>query len=414
MPFQSYVRFAAANRGFVAFGFLAAFGSNFGQTYFIGVFGPSVQVEFGLSHTAWGTIYMIGTLASAALLPWTGKQIDRLDLRLYTLLVGLLLVIACLVMAATVGPVMLVLAIFLLRQSGQGLMSHISLTSMARYFDTGRGRAIAIATLGFSASEAVLPFLAVIAIGLIGWRWTYGGAAIGTAIILIPALLWLLKGHGERHQSHVARLSDMAASAHRTTSWTRAEVLRDPRFHLVLAGILAPSLILTAMFFHHLNVAAAKGWSDAWITGNYVVYAVATVAASLSSGSLIDRLGAVRLVPFMLAPLVLALVAIGLFDDPFIVWPYFILAGVSSGIGHTAISAMWAEVYGVGHLGAIKSLVAALGVFGSALGPVVMGGLMDFGVPIGTICLIFAGYTVVGAVAIMMGLRGYRQQPARP
>jgi len=408
MPFQSYVRFAAANRRFVAFGFLAAFGSNFGQTYFVGVFGPSVQETFGLSHTAWGTIYMIGTLASAFLLPWTGKQIDRVDLRLYTFLVCLLLTVACLVMAATTGPAMLVLAIFLLRQSGQGLMSHIALTTMARYFDTGRGRAIAIAALGFSASEAILPFLAVIVIAAIGWRWTYAGAGGAAAFILIPVLLWLLKGHGERHRSHVSRMSDPAALAHGVVSWTRGQVMRDGRFYLVLVGILAPPLILTALFFHHLNLAHAKGWSDAWITGNYVVYAVATVATSLSSGPLIDRLGAVRLVPFMLAPLALAMIVIGLFDNPFAVWPYFIFAGLSTGIGHTSVSAMWAEVYGVQHLGAIKSLVAALAVFSSALGPVAMGGLMDLGVPIGVVCLIFAAYAAAGAVSIMIGLKGYR------
>ena len=412
MPFQSYLRFAAANRRFVAFGFLAAFGSSFGQTYFIGIFGPSIQGEFGLSHTAWGTIYMIGTLASALLLPWTGKQIDRLDLRLYTSLACLLLIAACLATAATLGPLMLVVAIFLLRQAGQGLMSHIALTSMARYFDVGRGRAIAIAALGFSSGEALLPFLAVLAIGLAGWRWTYGGVALGVGLAILPALLWLLKGHGERHRSHMRRLSDASHGAHRAISWTRGQVMRDPNFYLLLIGILAPSLILTAMFFHHLNLAAAKGWSNAWITGNYVVYAVATVATSLSSGPLIDRLGAVRLVPFMLAPLTLAMIVIGLFDSPFAVWPYFILAGLSTGVGHTSVSAMWAEVYGVQHLGAIKSLVAALGVFASALGPVAMGGLMDLGVPVGTVCLIFAAYAAAGAVSIVAGLKGYRTAAA--
>ena len=411
MPFLSYIRFAAANRRFVAFGFLMAFGSSFGQTFFIGIVGPDVQTEFGLSHTGWGTIYMIGTLASAALLPWTGKQIDRIDLRLYTFLAVLLLVIACLVMATSVGVIMLALAIFLLRQSGQGLMDHISLTSMARYFDAGRGRAIAIATLGFSVGEAVLPFLAVVAIGLIGWRWTFGGAAIGVAVVLIPVLLWLLKGHGERHEAHLRRLSAATSLVSGITSWTRGEVLRDPRFYLLLVGILAPSLIVTAMFFHHLNVAAAKGWSDAWITGNYVVYAVATIITSLLAGQLIDKFGGLRLLPFMLVPLTLSMLAIGLSDNAFIVWPYFILMGVSSGVADTAITAMWAEVYGVTHLGAIKSLAAALSVFSSALGPVVMGGLMDLDVTINMICLIFAAYTVIGALSIAIGLRGYRRAP---
>ena len=151
-----------------------SFSSSFGQTYFIGIFGPAIQTEFGLSHTLWGTIYLIGTLASAIVLPWTGALIDRFSLPRYTLFVGLLLIVACVFTSLTAGVTSLIIAIFLLRQSGQGLASHISVTTMARYSDTQRGRAIAVATMGFAAGEALLPFLAVASISVSGWRWTYG------------------------------------------------------------------------------------------------------------------------------------------------------------------------------------------------------------------------------------------------
>ena len=185
VPFVAYLKFTAAHRRLIAFGFLAAFASSFGQTYYIGVFGPAIQSEFALSHTAWGAIYMLGTLASAVLLPWTGKQIDRLDLRFYTLLVGLAAVTACTVTAFSAGPASLVLAIFLLRQSGQGLMSHVGITSMVRYFDKGRGRAIAIATMGFAIGEAILPVGAVLMIAAYGWRWSYAITAIALALALV-------------------------------------------------------------------------------------------------------------------------------------------------------------------------------------------------------------------------------------
>ncbi|MFB3047477.1 MAG: MFS transporter, partial [Acidiferrobacterales bacterium] len=124
MSLASYVAFIASNRRFVVFGFLMTFASSFGQTYFIGIFGPAVQAEFALSHTAWGTIYMIGTLASAAILPWSGKYIDRIDLRQYTSIVCVFIAFACLFMSQVSSAIMLVVAIFLLRHSGQGLMSH--------------------------------------------------------------------------------------------------------------------------------------------------------------------------------------------------------------------------------------------------------------------------------------------------
>ena len=134
MPLRSYIAFARVNVRFVSFGFLVACASSFGQTYFIGVFGPGLQAEFGLSHTLWGSIYMAGTLASAALLPFTGKLIDRVELRLYAAAVCTTFAIACLAMASVSGVAGLIVAGALLRQGGQGLMSHVAITSMARDF----------------------------------------------------------------------------------------------------------------------------------------------------------------------------------------------------------------------------------------------------------------------------------------
>ena len=414
MPLTVYLDFAARHRRFLGFGFLLAFSSSFGQTYFIGVFGPSVQDAFALSHTSWGTIYMAGTLASALLLPATGRLIDRADLRIYATVVCVLLIVACTVMASVTGPVMLAVAIFLLRQSGQGLMSHVAITSMARYFDAGRGRAIALATLGFAVGEALLPFLAVLAIAAVGWRWTYGGIALALGAGLLPAIAWLLRGHEERHRDHLARIARPERDSEPApASWTRAQVLRDPVFYLLMPGILAPALILTAMFFHHLNLADAKGWSHGWITGSYGIYAVAVIAASLVSGRLVDRYGAARPMRYTLLPLVAGMVLVALAGDPFSAWPYLVLIGLSTGLALTATPALWAELYGLAHLGAIRSMATALGVFATALGPITMGGLMDLGLTIESVCLLFAAYAAAGAVLIAVALAGKRAR-ARP
>ncbi|MCH1522695.1 MAG: MFS transporter, partial [Arenicellales bacterium] len=191
-PIAAYRQLFVTNTRLVIFSFLMALYSSFGQTYFIGVFGPQIQAEFGLSHTLWGSIYLAGTLISALLMPFTGALIDRFSLSGYALVVGLVLLAACAYISVVTGPIMLVLAIFLLRHSGQGLASHVSITSMARYFDRERGRAIAVASLGYSVGEAILPFLAVLLIALVGWRWTYGSAAILIGVTLIPATIWLL------------------------------------------------------------------------------------------------------------------------------------------------------------------------------------------------------------------------------
>lgn len=373
--------------------------SSFGQTYFIGVFGPSIQEEFGLSHTGWGSVYLAATLASAAVLPWSGKLIDRVALRRYASAVAVLLALACACVALSSGVAALIGALFLLRQAGQGLSSHIAVTSMARYFERDRGRAIAVATLGFAAGEAVLPVAAVAAIAAFGWRLTYAGIAVALVALLLPAIALCL-----RREPQIEAVDREAGDAEPQRSWTRAEVLRDPRFYLIAPGAITPPLVVTALFFHHLNLADAKGWSHAWITGNYVVYAGAGTAVALLSGPLIDRLGAVRLVPLMLAPLIASLVMIAAFDHRLVVWLYFPLLGASIGLAHTAMAAMWAELYGVVHLGAIRSMVTALAVFASALGPVALGALMDSGMSIERALLLFAGWSALASALLAAAL----------
>ena len=405
---SGYLGFARANARFLAFGFTMTFASSVGQTFFIGVFGPAVRADFGLSHTGWSAIYMAGTLLSAALLPWTGPLIDRLALRTYTALVCVALVAAAAFMAAVPTAGLLVLATFLLRQTGQGLASHVGTTSMARYFDADRGKAVALASLGFAVGEAVLPFLAVLAIAALGWRATYGGAAAVLALCLLPAALWLLRRHEGRHREHLARLARQDHGGGERPSWSRGQVLRHGRFYLLLPAVLAPAFIATALFFHHLVLAEAKGWGAAWITGSYWIYALGTVLASLSAGPLIDRITAARVLPGFLLPLALGLLLVWAFDDALWALPYLFLLGLTSGITYTAATAFWAEVYGVRHLGAIRSLVVSLSVFASALGPLAMGALMDAGVSVEAVCALFALYCVFATGAMILALAGFK------
>ncbi|MGD8421128.1 MAG: MFS transporter, partial [Gammaproteobacteria bacterium] len=200
-----YWRFARANPRFLGFGFFLAFLSSAGQTYFVGVFGSGIQADFGLDAGSWGRTYMVGTLASALVINWSGSLIDRYDLRLFTVVTLSGLSIACLAMGSVSSPFLLIAAIFLLRQFGQGLTSHTGITSMARYHDADRGKAIALAAIGFSCGEAILPVVGLYASQSFGWRHTFYGVAIAVLASIGPAL-WLLKGHGQRHAELAAAL----------------------------------------------------------------------------------------------------------------------------------------------------------------------------------------------------------------
>ena len=401
----TYKRLLLTNPRLLGFGFMMVFCSSVGQTFFIGVFGPQIQLEFDLSHTAWSTIYMIGTLISAITMLWSGPLVDRFKLRNFSLVVCVFMIAACLFMPTVRGPVSLCFGIFLLRQSGQALASHTGITSMARYFAKGRGSALALASLGQSVAEATLPVVAVAAIAVYGWRWTYGSTAIILGAISIPIVFWLLQGHEKTHATH---LRELEAVTNQTSTgvldWTRSQVLRDVRFYLLLPGTLATSMVITAFFFHHLNIAEYKGWDASWITGNYVLYAATSMVAMLSAGSLIDRFSARQVSKYKLVPLALAALTIGMFDHYLFVLPYMVFLGLNVGYAHTSSSALWAELYGVKNIGSVKSLMMAISVLASAIGPVIIGLLLDNGFTMDAACLMIAVYTIIGNILIVVAL----------
>jgi len=400
-----YTTFARQHLRFLAFGFFLCFTSSAGQTYFIGVFGPGIRESFGLDHTQWGGLYMLGTLGSALLLPWTGQLIDRFDLRVYVACVVFGLAVAALSISSSQSLAWLVFSIFLLRQFGQGLTSHASITSMARYMGADRGKGIAIASMGYSVGEAILPVAAVVAIATLGWRGAYSSAAVGV-ILMLAFCLWLLKGHGLRHRVYEkaqAKSTDGAFGP----GMSRSELLRDRRFYLLLPAVLAPSFISTALFFHHLTLAESKAWSGLWVTGNYWVYASLSICTALVAGPFIDRYSAARIIPYYLTPMIFALLLLIPAQNPLWVLAYMVLLGMNTGVYFTAVNALWAELYGSRHLGAIKSLAGSFGVFASALGPVSIGILLDAGYSFEFVCGLFALFCLGATVLLVVGLRQY-------
>jgi len=146
-----YLQFIASNVRFLGFGFLLAFCSTFGQTFYIAMYGDQLRATFDLSHGAFGSVYAIGTLSSGLLIIAIGNMIDRIDLRIYAPVLCAAMAFACLGLAVAQNVIMLTVAIFALRICGQGLLSQAATVSMARYFDsTSRGRAVMVAERGAS------------------------------------------------------------------------------------------------------------------------------------------------------------------------------------------------------------------------------------------------------------------------
>lgn len=384
------------NIRFLCFGFLAAVFSSFGQTFFIALSSAGIRTEFSLGHGDFGLLYAIGTVSSASLLIWLGRKIDDVDLRVYTGCVIVGLGLACIGMSQIVGPVTLVIVVFALRLTGQGLMSHIAFVSMGRYFDAHRGKAVSVASMGFPAGEAIFPIIAVSLMAMYGWRDLW--LALGGVILfgLFPLLLFLLRGHSARHADLVSD-NQLKAESSPLTGWTRKQVLRDPRFYALIPSILVMPFVGTGFFFHQVHLVNEKGWSLTMFAGFFVLFAAVQIGSAIVSGLGVDRWGAIRLVRFFLFPACCGLVVLALSNAPLAGALFMAFCGLTAGASTVIGGAIWAEIYGIRHLGAIKALGWALMVFASALSPPVMGLAIDQGVTMNAIAWASVGLIVFAA-----------------
>ncbi|WP_417430313.1 MFS transporter [Kiloniella sp.] len=374
--------FILTNARFLAFGFVVAFASSFGQTFYVSLFSEEIRTDLNLSHGDFGAFYSSATLINGFAVIWFGKQIDHMDLRAYSYLVILGLCTATLALAFIPSglPYLIFPIFFLVRLCGQGLMSHISVTAMARYFHDNRGRAISIASLGLSLGEASLPLLTIWMLSLLDWRdaWILNAGFLG--LILMPLVFLLLRGHSERDARMNEQIKSQAlasAGSDDHKQWSRRDVLRDKGFYLMLPGLGTLAFIVTGIFFHQIHIVTSKGWSMAWFAGNFTVYAVMITISAVMAGALVDRFGALRLLVVHIPVFLIGLLFLGLFQDLYAATLFMSFIGISVGFGSTVTSAIWAEVYGTRHIGAIRAMAMSVSVLASALSPALFGWLFD-------------------------------------
>jgi len=365
---------------------IMAFWSSLGQTFFISLFSDDIRGALGLSHGDFGTYYAIATTASAISLLWLGKLADTMRLEKLALLTLVSLCLAAIFFSQIQSLIMLVIGLYLLRMFGQGMMTHVYSTAMARRYVAARGRAISIAQLGHTISESVGPATVVALHALFEWRTIWIMLPTSALIFVVPFLRQLTRrtalqdGEGIDGIQAAVQTKEDANQPSESHQWRRRDVLVDPRFWLAILWLVAvPSFVLTGLLFHQLFLADAKGVALSHWTASYVLYAVFAVIGSLTIGQLIDRFSARRVAPHTLLPNALACAAL-LFGSIDIGVPlFFIFFGLAIGMPHTANAALIAEIYGTRFMGEIKALFMLVVVFASALSPMIMGVMIDAG-----------------------------------
>ena len=369
------------------------FFSSFGQSYFIGIFNSSIRADLSITHGQFGTIYASATLLSSLVLMWIGRKIDDMDAFKFSIFVILLLSVACYFFSTINIIPLLFIGIFLLRLSGQGLMSHTASTTVSRYFEKTRGKALSITWLGLSAAEFILPVMMVFLLTFINWRdiWVYLSLLV---LIFLPLASFTLVKQ-LKLDSREKSLENTKSENLNIKQWTRLEVLKDYRFYIISLNMLSLPSIATGVFVYQSFILTSKNWGPFIMAQSFMVYSVMSVITLSISGFLIDKYTSRKLLIYMNIPLFLAALILHFFNSPYSSFIFLGLIGVSNGFANVLGSSTWAEIYGVKYIGGIKALTSGLMVFATALGTAIFGILIDDGYTINSIAVFSAIYIVI-------------------
>ena len=366
------IKFIYNNINLLLFGFLIAFASGFGQTFFISLFSEDFRVTFNLSNTEFGSLYSIATVLSAITIIWAGKLIDTVSLKKYTLTIVIGLSITCFMASIVFNVIFLFLIIYFLRLFGQGLMGHTSRTTMARYFNVNRGKALAISGFGFSIGEMIYPAIVVFLILTIGWRLTWFSSSLFIIIFFGIFFVFLLrKNNFQRETGSNKKLDE------EMISWKRKDVLKDFKFYMYLPLSLIMSFTVTGFLFHQVFIAEMNSWTMINLAQSFIFYAFCGIGGSIVSGLLVDKFTGRKLIPFHLLPMAVIFIVMLFSDHVYVLYLYMAGLGLSNGFTENISNSLWAEMYGVNNLGSIKALLTFFGVLASASSPFLYGIILD-------------------------------------
>jgi predicted MFS family arabinose efflux permease len=215
-----------------------------------------------------------------------------------------------------------------------------------------------------------------------------------TLLILIPIIYFIL--HNQKSRDAALQKNIDNEKTHKR--WTITEILKDRVFFIYFPLAASFPFIGTGLMFHQIYIFDAKGWTMEMLGNGYIYFGLFSVLGLLIGGPLIDKINTKKAIPFVLLPLLVCITILFFSNNYWSFVLYMSLFGFNLGLSAPFMGSLWAEIYGVKSIGTAKALLHAVGVFASALSPVVFGYIIDWGYGISVIFLISSIMIVVSSI----------------
>ncbi len=392
-----------------------------GQTVGVSTFTDPVMKALQLTRDQFSWAYMIGTLLSSFILTYAGKLYDKkgapITGALSAALLGLTLLLCSVsdVISSFFSQIsgfshwsipfsLMIVLFFLLRFSGQGVLTMVSRNMVMKWFDTYRGRINAFTSvsvsLGFSASPLFIDRM----IQSNGWSGTWQIMAI--AMLGIVALIVLfykdnpekygLSTDGTTHKANGKQNHEQTEVA-----FTLGEARRTRAYWMYTLTLSFYSFFVTGLTFHVVSIFNTADYSRSEAIGIFLPVSVISVTCSLIANFISDWIKLKILLFVMLTGAFSAAVGLIGLSNGWGIYPLIAGAGIMGGLFAALMSITWPRFFGRKHLGAISGNAMSMLVFASALGPVLFSSSLTY---LGTyegvswLSLVFLVAITIGAI----------------
>lgn len=336
------------------------------------------SLEFDVGRSQVMTVFVTMQVAMGALAPFAGRAMDRLSIRALVVTGAVSLALALALAARATALWQLNVLYGTLIVGGMLLCGPLAAQTLAaRWFESRRGLALGISTVGTSLGGFLMPPLVTSLQGQMGWRDANDLLALLVLVAVVP-LVWLIVRNAPPSAgapAGEAAPATIPAPAAGDAGLTRT-VLRDRGFWLL---VLAFTPMITAVGAAQQNLApfASDHGTSPQVTAYLVsLMALTMIGAKVAFGALADRLDLRWLFFFVLGVLACAfLLMLGTVGRPALVLACALLGVAAGGFLPLLASAVSAR-FGVAAFGRVMGLVGPFTTL-AALGPWLAGYIRD-------------------------------------
>ena len=363
--------------------------------YAIGVLGPAMCRDLGVSELFLFSAFTAGLLLSGTIAPAMGRLIDRRGGRFVLSLGSVLAVIAMALLATAPNAAVMVAGWLVAGAAMAACLYDPAFATLSQHTGTRYRRAVTALTLFGGFASTVFWPLSHILMEAWGWRVTFGIYAGLHLFLCLPI-----------HQIFVPKHSHLTQSASAGKSAEVSPGLSDPRLLWLTASFAIATFIFAVIAVHLIQLLTTAGLTPAQAVTVSMLVGPMQVAGRIIEFGFAGRVRAVTVGIVAFGLMLLALVALISVEGFGIAAIVFVIAyGCGNGVLTIVKGTAPVELFGREGLGGLLGYLSRAGLYAKAVAPASFSALITFGLTRNAALASLAALSVAGMGTYMLATR---------